>query len=264
MEKRITSLQNPEVKRVVALTEKARDRKEQSRFVVEGVREISLAQQSGYTFEKLFVCPELYKPDTEYPINLKKVEVVEVSVEVYNKMAYRANDGGALALAEQKALHLSDLSLKKAPLILVLESLEKPGNLGAILRTCDAAKVDAVLICDGKTDIYNPNAIRSGVGCLFTNQIAVCSSEDAIAWLKENKFSIFTTDLTATHYYHQVDYRQASAIVMGSEAWGVSEKWKKAASAKIKIPMGGKIDSMNVSNSAAILIYEAMRQRDFN
>ena len=263
MEKRITSLQNPEVKRVVALTEKARDRKEQNCFVIEGVREISLAQQSGYAFEKLFVCPELYKPDTEYPVNLNGCEQIEVTVEVFNKMAYRANDGGLVAVVEQKMLSISELSLKKEPLILVLESLEKPGNLGAILRTCDAAKIDAVLICDGKTDIYNPNAIRSGVGCLFTNQIAVCSSEDAITWLKENKFSIFTTDLTATHYYHQVDYRKSAAIVMGSEAWGVSDKWKTAATAKIKIPMSGKIDSMNVSNSAAILIYEAMRQRDF-
>ena len=263
MEKRITSLQNPEVKRVVALTEKARDRKEQNRFVVEGVREISLAQQSGYSFEKLFVCSDLYKPETEYPINLKSTELIEVSTEVFNKMAYRANNGGLLALAEQKALYITDLLLKDEPLVLVLESLEKPGNLGAILRTCDAAKVDAVLICDPKSDIYNPNAIRSGVGCLFTNQIAVCTSEEAIAWLKQNHFSIFTTDLTATHFYHQVDYTKASAIVMGSEAWGVSEKWKTAANAKIKIPMGGKIDSMNVSNSAAILIYEAMRQRDF-
>jgi len=264
MEKRITSLQNPEVKRVVALTEKARDRKEQDRFVVEGVREISLALQSGYTFEKLFVCPELYRAEAEYPIDLKSPELVEVSVEVFNKMAYRASDGGLIAIARPKSLSLDDLSLPEEPLILVLESLEKPGNMGAILRTCDAARVDAVLVCDPKCDIYNPNAIRSGVGCLFTNQIAVCTSEEAIAWLQQNHFSIFTTDLTATHFYHQADYRKASAIVMGSEAWGVSEKWKTAASTKIKIPMGGKIDSMNVSTSAAILIYEAMRQRDFN
>ena len=263
MEKRITSLQNPEVKRVVALTEKARDRKEQRCFIIEGVREVSLAQQSGYAFEKTFICPEIYKPETDYPVNLSAGELIEVSADVFNKMAYRANDGGVVAIAKQKALNLSDLSLKAEPLVLVLESLEKPGNLGAILRTCDAARVDAVLICDGKTDIYNPNAIRSGVGCLFTNQIAVSTSEEAITWLKQNRFSIFTTDLTATHYYHQVDYSKASAIVMGSEAWGVSEKWKAAANAKIKIPMGGKIDSMNVSNSAAILIYEAMRQRDF-
>jgi len=264
MEKRITSLQNPEVKRVVALTEKARDRKEQNRFVVEGVREISLAQQSGYTIETIFLCPELYKPETDYPINLTSGNLVEVSSEVYNKMAYRANDGGVLGLAEQMAHRLDDLLLPNEPLILVLESLEKPGNLGAILRTCDAAGVDAVLICDGKTDIYNPNAIRSGVGCLFTNQIAVCSTEEAISWLKQNGISIFTTNLTASQGYHQVNYKKASAIVMGSEAWGVSKAWIDAATTCIKIPMRGRIDSMNVSTSAAILVYEAKRQRGFN
>lgn len=263
MEKKITSLQNPEVKRVVSLTEKTRDRREQNRFVVEGVREISLAQQSGYFFEKLFVCQELYKPEVEYPIDLKSDELIEVSVEVYNKMAYRTGDGGLLGLAEQKTHRLSDLLLPQEPLILVLESLEKPGNLGAILRTCDAAGVDAVIVCDGKTDIYNPNAIRSGVGCLFTNQIAVCSTNEAISWLKQGGISIFTSDLTASQGYHQVNYKKASAIVMGSEAWGVSQLWKEAATACIKIPMRGKIDSMNVSNSAAILIYEAMRQRGF-
>ena len=149
-------------------------------------------------------------------------------------------------------------------LILVLESVEKPGNLGALLRTADAANLDAVIICDPQTDIYNPNAIRSSIGCIFTMPVVTCTTTEAIDWLKQNKIRIFGTALTATRFYHESDLRVPAAIIMGSEAYGLSKTWLNESDELIKIPMNGKIDSMNVSASAAIVVFEALRQRNFN
>jgi TrmH family RNA methyltransferase len=148
-------------------------------------------------------------------------------------------------------------------LVLILEGVEKPGNLGAVLRTADAAAVDAVIICDPQTDFYNPNVIRSSVGCIFTNQLAAASSEETIEWLRKNNIAIFCTYLKASKSYHLTDFTQPSAIVMGTEATGLSDVWVKNSTANIIIPMLGKIDSMNVSNAAAVVVYEAMRQREF-
>ena len=147
--------------------------------------------------------------------------------------------------------------------MLVLESVEKPGNLGAILRTADAANLDAVIICDPQTDIYNPNAIRSSIGCIFTMPVVTSTTEQTIRWLRSNSVMIFATALTAAHYYHETDFRKPSAIIMGSEASGLSDQWLDEADHLIKIPMNGKIDSMNVSASAAVVVFEALRQRGF-
>jgi TrmH family RNA methyltransferase len=182
---------------------------------------------------------------------------------LFNSLAYRKDLPNVLALCQLQPLALDHIFLRPDPLILVVESVEKPGNLGAMLRTADAADLDAVIVCDPQTDPYNPNVLRSSVGCFFTRQVAAASTTETIAWLRAQGIRIFATSLASSQGYHTCDYRQGAAIVMGTEATGLSGAWLQAADARIKIPMRGQIDSMNVSNSAAILIYEALRQRGF-
>jgi TrmH family RNA methyltransferase len=266
MTKLISSLQNPLIKNILLLQEKPRERKIQNLIVIEGFREIRLAIQSGFTITTLIYCREL--TDNNESNNLvsqahSSFEMVEVPAEIYNKLAYRKDYGGVIALANPKRLLFRDIKLSRNPLILVLESVEKPGNLGAILRTADAANLDAVIICDPQTDIYNPNSIRSSIGCIFTMPVVTSSTEHTIMWLRSNKIAMFATALTATHFYHENDFRHASAIIMGSETNGLSQKWMDETDHLIKIPMNGKIDSMNVSASAAIVVFEALRQRNF-
>ena len=169
-----------------------------------------------------------------------------------------------MAVAQQKTHRLDNITLSANPLILVLEAVEKPGNLGAILRTADAAGLDAVIICDPKTDFYNPNVIRSSVGTVFTNQLASASTEETIAWLKQNNIAIISTYLEASQPYHTVDFTRPSAIIMGTEATGISMEWVRQSIASIIIPMSGKVDSMNVSTAAAVVVFEAKRQRGFS
>lgn len=260
---KITSTQNPKIKSLLAL-EKPRERKKQCLFVVEGVKEVRMAIEAGYKIGNIFFCEEIINAEESKDLFSNDKLLIPVSPEVYDKIAVRESTGGILAVAEQKMHRLSDLTLRKNPLLLILEAVEKPGNLGAILRTADAAGVDAVIICDPQTDFYNPNVIRSSVGCVFTKQIASATSEETIEWLKKNNVQIFCTYLKASVPYHQVDYTKPSAIVMGTEATGLSDVWVKNADANIIIPMQGKIDSMNVSNAAAVVVFEAMRQRGFN
>jgi TrmH family RNA methyltransferase len=265
MIKVITSLQNPQIKNVLLLCEKPRARREQNRIVIEGLREIKLAISGGFKITDLFYTPELASAADLESLALPEghISLAEVSGDIFNRMAYRRDTGGLIALAEPRRLLFSDLKLRDRPLLLVLETVEKPGNLGALLRTADAANLDAVIICDPQTDIYNPNAIRSSIGCIFTMPVVTTSTEDAIAWMRSLGIKMFGTALTATHYYHQTNFDQPVAIIMGSEANGLSNTWLNGADDLIKIPMMGKIDSMNVSASAAIVIFEAMRQRDF-
>lgn len=263
MEK-ITSLQNPKIKNIIKLS-KAKERKAQNLFIIEGARELSLAISANYTIKTAFVCYDLFAK-TDYPEVLNHIDksnIIEVTPAVFEKIAYREGSDGIITLVEPKSHTLSDLKLEKKPFIIVLESIEKPGNLGAILRTADAAQVDAIIVCDPLTDIYNANAIRSSVGCLFTVQIATCSSEEALQWLKENQIKTFAAELNTNNWYQDVDYTEASAIVMGTEADGLTSFWIKNADSRIKIPMRGKIDSLNVSTSTAIITFEAMRQRIF-
>ncbi len=259
---KITSTQNPKVKSLLAL-EKPRERRKQQLFIIEGKREIALALEAGYRIGNLFFCDEIVSQKELAELPLEDKLLIPVSKEVFDKIAIRESTGGILAVAEQKTHRLAEIKLSKNPLILVLEGVEKPGNLGAVLRTADAAAVDAVIICDPQTDFYNPNVIRSSVGCVFTNQLAAASSEETIEWLHKNNISIFCTYLKASMSYHQTDFIQPSAIVMGTEATGLSDVWVKNSKANIIIPMLGKIDSMNVSNAAAVVVYEAMRQREF-
>jgi TrmH family RNA methyltransferase len=263
----ITSLQNPLVKNVVLLVEKPKARRNQNRMVIEGVREISLAKAGGFILHDLFYCREIITTsdfhliEEHLPATVRKTEV---SPDVFNRMAYRENSGGAIALAEPRRLSLTKLILRINPLILVLESVEKPGNLGALLRTADAAGLDAVIICDPQTDIYNPNSIRSSIGCIFTLQVVTATSGETISWMRKTGIKMFATALTAIHPYHETNFNQPAAIIMGSEANGLSSTWLDQADDLIKIPMMGKIDSMNVSASAAIVVFEALRQRGFN
>ncbi len=262
MHVKITSTQNPKIKSLLAL-EKPRERRKQCRFIVEGAQEVRMAQEAGYKISNIFFCEEIIDLKESGDLFRDDKLLVPVSREVFDKIAVRESTGGILAVAEQKTHRLDDIALRNNPLILILEAVEKPGNLGAILRTADAAAVDAVIICDPQTDFYNPNVIRSSVGCVFTKQIASATSPETIDWLKKNSIHIFCTYLKSSHPYHEIDYKPSSAIVMGTEATGLSEIWVKNATTNIIIPMLGKIDSMNVSNAAAVVVYEAMRQREF-
>jgi TrmH family RNA methyltransferase len=258
----ITSTQNPKVKSLLAL-EKPRERRKQGLFVIEGKKEIGMALDAGYKIGNLFFCDEIIQASELESLGASDKLLVPVSKEVFDKIAVRENSGGVLAVAEQKAHRLEQLKISPNPLILILEGVEKPGNLGAILRTADAAGVDAVIICDPQTDFYNPNVIRSSIGCIFTKQLASATSAETIEWLKQKNIKIYCTYLQASKPYHTIDYMKPSAIVMGTESTGLSEIWIKNADANIIIPMQGKIDSMNVSTAAAVVVFEAKRQRGF-
>lgn len=256
----LTSTQNPKVKSLLAL-EKPRERKKQCLFRIEGMKEIRMALEAGYKIGNIFFCEALISVEEVKALVPEKTLLIPVSKDIFDKIAVRENSGGVIAVAEQKVHRLDEIKLGKNPLLLILESVEKPGNLGAILRTADAAGIDAVIICDPTTDFYNPNVVRSSIGCLFTNQVASATSEETMAWLNQNKINIYCTYLKASVPYHTIDYTKPCAIVMGTEATGLSDIWVKNSNANIIIPMHGKIDSMNVSTAAAVMVFEATRQR---
>ena len=261
---KITSLQNAAIKNIVKLA-KSKERREQRLFVIEGARELSLALTGGYVLDSVYVCAQLFAK-SKYPDVMESIEsnkIFTVSPAVFEKIAYRENSDGIVAVAKTKSHALSDIKLSDNPFVIVLESVEKPGNLGAILRTADAAAVDAVIVCDPQTDLYNPNVIRSSVGTLFTVQTAVCASSEAMEWLLQNEIASYAAELQAAEFYQDMDFTHPSAIVMGTEAEGLSDFWLQNVEKRIKIPMRGKIDSLNVSVSTAILTFEAMRQRGF-
>ncbi len=286
----ITSAQNPKIKRLLALQKDSSLRRECGLFVVEGQRELEHCIAAGYEIDTLFVCPFIAGAETSVPpmecvsvgvqldgpLSAKSGEnerrgtadwtsastrVFEVNKEVYEKVAYRGGTEGVIAEVRARKLKLEDLGLPENPLIVVLESVEKPGNLGAVLRSADAAGADAVLVCEPLTDLYNPNLIRASIGAIFTVPCVACSSEDAIKWLQIRGIQILTAQLQDSVLYYDQDMRRGTAIVMGTESTGLSQQWRAAATAHIRIPMLGELDSLNVSVSAAILLFEAVRQR---
>lgn len=266
MRKQITSTQNPFIKDVFLLKEKSKIRKNKQTFLIEGLREISLAIKGGYIIQTILVDNTIIN-ETEIQQLLtassNKIEIIEISNDVYKKLALRESTEGILAIAQSKDLSLKNIQLKnKNPLILVAEAPEKPGNIGALLRTADAAGIDAVIIANPKTDMYNPNIIRSSVGCIFTVSIATGTTSEVISFLKENNINIYGAALTASVAYDSIDYKKASAIIVGTEATGLRDEWLKNTTKNIIIPMRGAIDSMNVSVSAAIILFEAVRQRN--
>lgn len=259
----ITSIQNPLVKSLVLLQEKAKARKQSGTFLMEGKREIELAIQAGYEIETLLFLPDLISIAQVNQITKQQIPLIEINKEVYQKLAYRDTTEGIVAIAKSKSMLLSDLKLSDNPLLLIAEAPEKPGNIGALLRTADAAHLDAVIIANPKSDLYNPNIIRSSVGGLFTNQIATGTTVEIIAFLKAKKINFYCATLQNATPYHKQDYSKPTALVVGTEATGLTQEWRDHATQNIIIPMQGAIDSMNVSVAAAILIFEAKRQRNF-
>jgi len=276
MIKQISSLQNPLVKQILQLTEKSRERRKLGLFVIEGKREIQLALNGGYTLKTVLICKDIITEMelSEIKNNLSETtEIIDVSIEVYQKLGYRTTTEGILAISQTKDFSLKNLQLgsrhpgsveRKNSLILIAEAPEKPGNIGALFRTADAANLDAIIFANPKTDMYNPNILRSSVGCVFTNAIAIGSTTEIIIYLKENNINIYCAALQGSKDYHSCDFTKNSAIVMGTEDIGLSAEWLENSTENIIIPMQGEIDSLNVSVAAGILIFEAKRQRGFN
>ncbi|MDG1573231.1 RNA methyltransferase [Robiginitalea sp. M366] len=265
-EKHISSSHNPEIRQLQHWTQKSRDRRKAGRFVLEGLRELGLALEGGYTAERVYYCPEILEAGAlERLPQLHGVPRTTLSPEVYRQVAYRGKTEGVLAVMHAREHSLDALEFKrKSPLILIAEAPEKPGNVGALLRTADAAGLDAVIIADPRSDLYNPNVIRSSVGCLFTVPVAVASTAETLAYLEQEGIHLMAACLGGATRYDQADYRPPTAIAVGTEATGLTEAWRQQAKAKVEIPMAGAIDSMNVSVSAAILVFEALRQRGFD
>ena len=258
----ITSAQNPKIKRLLQLQQKSSERRKAGLFVVEGIREVERCVEKGYEINTIFY---LNKPMAENVSGIieknKGIKLFEVSPTIYEKIAYRGSTEGIIAEVKTKDKTLNDLNLSENPIVVVLESVEKPGNLGAILRSADAAGADALIVCDPLTDLYNPNLIRNSTGAIFSVPCVACTSEECIKFLKENNIQILTAQLQDSELYYDTDMKRGTAIVMGTEATGLTDIWRKAADAHIRIPMLGITDSLNVSVSAAILLYEAVRQR---
>jgi TrmH family RNA methyltransferase len=230
---------------------------------VEGAKEIEMALAGGCRFHSLFCMEGLADPSLAAQILSKNPEMdyFEISETLFSKTAYRESTGGMIAIVRVPSTNLQHLKLPVNPLILIIEGVEKPGNLGAIFRTADAAAVDAVICCDLPGDLFNPNTIRASLGTIFTVPLANASGDEVRKWLKAHAVKTFCTNLHKAVDYDQEDYTGASAIVVGTEASGVSESWIAFSDRNVKIPMLGKIDSMNVSVAAAIMVYEARRQR---
>lgn len=264
-ENEITSTQNPRVKHLTALQQKSALRRSEGLFVVEGRRELEHCLEAGFRLEEVYVCPDLMDADHKVIDEaLARVGVsyfFRVSPAVYNKLAYRGTTEGVVATVHSRQLSLEQLPLGENPLLIVLESVEKPGNLGAVLRSADAAKADAVIVCDPLTDLFNPNLIRSSIGAVFTVPTVACTSEECIAFFKQRGIQILTAQLQDSHLYYETPMTGPTAIVMGTESTGLTQQWREAATAHIRIPMLGRLDSLNVSVSAAILLFEAVRQR---
>ncbi|MDP2527786.1 TrmH family RNA methyltransferase [Maribacter dokdonensis] len=262
--KHISSAQNPLIKKVLVLKEKSRERKKTGLFVLEGLRELQIAIGAGYFIESVLFCEDIIE-NSNLLHTFNADQLISVSADVYKKLAYRDTTEGVIAIAKSKDHQLSSLEFNtKNPLILIAEAPEKPGNIGALLRTADAANLDAVLIANPKTDLYNPNIIRSSVGCVFSRNVKTGSTSEIISYLKKEGFQVFCAALTASKDYSTVSFTEASAIVVGTEHSGLSNEWLQNSTQNIIIPMEGEIDSMNVSVSAAILIFEAKRQRKLN
>lgn len=260
----LTSLQNPKVKQVVKLRDRSH-RDEENLLLIEGYREVKRALDNRWNPTALFFCPALYQGKNE-PTVVERcaetgAELFECSESVFRKMAYRDRPEGLLALAPQVRKTLADLRLPAAPLLVVAESIEKPGNLGTMLRSADAAGVHAVIVCDECTDINNPNVVRASIGTLFAVPVAEAGSAEAIEWMKKNGIQILAATPHAEREYTEVDLTVATALVMGTEQYGLSDQWMKNADVQVRIPMLGQIDSLNVASATTILLYEAVRQR---
>ncbi len=262
----ITSIKNPLIKKIIAYQSKSKERKADNVVLIEGKKETELAVSANIKFQKILFCPEIIS-ETDVKLLVGKqfntADVYDVSEEVFSKISYRETTGGLYIIGEIAEKKLSDLPVKDNSLFIILEAVEKPGNLGAICRIGDAAKVDGIIICDPHTDIYNPNSVRSSLGCVFSNNVVSTDFDSTIKWLRENGITSYAAELRASEFYHKYDYRGKTALVFGTEATGLTEKWIQNADHRIKIPMLGYIDSLNVSTSVSAMVFEALRQRNF-
>lgn len=263
---RITSRQNPRVKDAVRLRS-GRGRDRQGRFLIDGVREIERAVAAGVRPAEAFVCEAV--GDVSVPESLVKLlrgagaEILPVTTEVFEKLCFGERDQcGVVVVAEAGRRGLAELQVSTAPLVAVIEGVEKPGNLGAILRSADAAGVEAVIVVDGRTDLFNPNTIRASLGTVFRKNVIEATGSEALSWLKERGLRIVAARPDATQLYTDVDLRGGVAIALGSEAEGLSDAWSGANIEPVRLPMHGMADSLNVSTTAAVLFYEAVRQRN--
>lgn len=259
---RIESLQNQRLKDVVALSAKSSLRRSQGLCVVEGRREVERALAAGFTLDQLYFCPDIIQQEEIQSLSEAAPKAFSLSKAAYAKIAYREGTEGLVAVMNTPVRSLENLPKKTGSLVIVLESVEKPGNLGAILRSADASGADAVIVCDPLTDIYNPNAVRASCGAVFTVNVVACTSQEAYEWLSANDFKIITAQLQDSKVYYDVDFTPSTALVFGTEATGLTGFWREKADAHIMIPMMGKMDSLNVATSVAILSYEALRQKN--
>jgi len=269
----ISSTKNQRIKDLLSLMEKSRARREAGLFPVEGVREIEHALEAALVPQTLFWCreilPELPEAISSAASRGNECRTFEVTAEVYSRIAYREGTEGLVAVfhtpsplkLDNLGIDCSGMTAGHPALLMVAESVEKPGNIGALLRTSDAVGADAVILCDPLTDLYNPNLIRASLGGVFTNRIICCTSPEAISFFKSHKVQILTAQLQDSVPYYDSDMTLPTAIVFGTESTGLTGQWREASSRKIRIPMLGRLDSLNVSVSAAILCFEALRQR---
>lgn len=260
----ITSSQNPKVKRALALFDR-KERNETGLFLIEGYRELSRASCGKVQVQTLFICPALFLGSNEGSLidelKSKGAQVVPCSEGLFRKFSYRDRPDGLLAVAVQMRLTLSSLVLRNAPFLVVAESIEKPGNLGTILRSADAAGADGVIVCDRCTDIYNPNVVRASVGTLFTIPVIEAGGEETLQWLKQNRIQIVATTPSATQEFTDAPLAGGVAIAVGTEQLGLSPLWMESADVRVRIPMCGVADSLNVATATTLVLYEVLRQR---
>lgn len=254
----ISSVQNERVKRVVRLQRKAAERRKEGLTVIEGEREVRRAMENGWMPQELWTCPELACGTAVWPVSGERICCTQA---VFKKISYREGPDGVLAVGPLVGRSLQELRLPPAPLLLVIEGVEKPGNLGALLRTADGAGVDAVIVCDPATDLNNPNVVRASLGTLFYLPVAEASSAETLFFLRQRGIAVVAADPDAALPYTRAELSGPLAIVVGAEDTGLSPGWKEGADLAVRIPMLGKNDSLNVSVSAAVLLYEALRQR---
>ena len=259
--KKITSTENKRLKYLIKLSKKTKFRNKTNLFIIEGVKEINTSIVNKYEIKSLFYDPTI--------IELKKInipidtEVIEVSSNIYKKISFRSSTEGIIAVAKRKNYTKEKIKINKKKVVLILDGIEKPGNIGAILRTSQASNVDTIIITNKKCDIHNPNVIRSSVGSFFKTKIIYLENNEALEFLKKNKFKIYASSLNTDKIYSNEKYNFPIALVFGSENEGISSFWEENSDIKIKIPMDDDIDSLNVSVSCAIILYEINRQSKF-
>ena len=251
----ILSFQNPFVKKLVGLRD-SKHRREEQLTIIDGLREVTRAIEGGAHIEHIVFCPDMLKTK----LNFKDLDMVEVSQGVFEKVGFGDRKDGVLAVAKYPEKTLADLKVPKNPLIVIIESVEKPGNLGAIMRTCDSAGANALIVADPKTDIYNPNVIRASVSTVFSLPVVAASNEEILAFLKQHQIKTVGAVVDAKNIYTDVNLKSPIGIVLGSEDKGLSDFWQKHCDMQVKIPMKGLSDSLNVSVCAAVMIFEAIRQ----